>query len=98
EDGIRDWSVTGVQTCALPISPCAKPWAPCAKAQSSYTGKSWTDGGKSTKRRPQHAADARMTRPKGTMRENESAGERDGESAAVRSEERRVGREGRAGE
>src|SRR5262249_58778730 len=24
EDGIRDWSVTGVQTCALPIWP--KPW------------------------------------------------------------------------
>src|SRR5258706_12129341 len=23
EDGIRDWSVTGVQTCALPISPYA---------------------------------------------------------------------------
>src|SRR5438093_13743864 len=23
EDGIRDWSVTGVQTCALPISPLA---------------------------------------------------------------------------
>ena len=22
EDGIRDWSVTGVQTCALPISRC----------------------------------------------------------------------------
>src|SRR5437016_2325806 len=22
EDGIRDWSVTGVQTCALPISVC----------------------------------------------------------------------------
>src|SRR5262249_57029858 len=22
EDGIRDWSVTGVQTCALPIWPC----------------------------------------------------------------------------
>src|SRR5258706_7550787 len=22
EDGIRDWSVTGVQTCALPISFC----------------------------------------------------------------------------
>src|SRR3989339_1156276 len=27
EDGIRDWSVTGVQTCALPISPSAKPLA-----------------------------------------------------------------------
>src|SRR5262249_8400698 len=24
EDGIRDWSVTGVQTCALPISPDRK--------------------------------------------------------------------------
>src|SRR5262249_59787485 len=23
EDGIRDWSVTGVQTCALPIFPAA---------------------------------------------------------------------------
>src|ERR1019366_6221421 len=27
-DGIRDWSVTGVQTCALPISP--------------FTGRSWS--------------------------------------------------------
>src|SRR5262249_59144462 len=25
EDGIRDWSVTGVQTCALPISALADP-------------------------------------------------------------------------
>src|SRR5438093_6200189 len=24
EDGIRDWSVTGVQTCALPISPSTR--------------------------------------------------------------------------
>ena len=24
EDGIRDWSVTGVQTCALPIRPIGK--------------------------------------------------------------------------
>src|SRR6266542_4971613 len=24
EDGIRDATVTGVQTCALPISPCAR--------------------------------------------------------------------------
>src|SRR5262249_58720570 len=28
EDGIRDWSVTGVQTCALPISPADLPPAP----------------------------------------------------------------------
>src|SRR5262249_56977506 len=26
EDGIRDWSVTGVQTCALPISRCGRPY------------------------------------------------------------------------
>src|SRR5437016_7276880 len=25
EDGIRDWSVTGVQTCALPISAACRP-------------------------------------------------------------------------
>src|SRR5205085_4231965 len=27
EDGIRDLTVTGVQTCALPISPCDTPCA-----------------------------------------------------------------------
>src|SRR5256885_10579568 len=26
EDGIRDYKVTGVQTCALPISPSCTPW------------------------------------------------------------------------
>src|SRR5262249_56327440 len=50
EDGIRDWSVTGVQTCALPISPrqsriCGGAWRvgrktknsirPCWKSRSS---------------------------------------------------------------
>src|SRR5258706_8157181 len=36
EDGIRDWSVTGVQTCALPISSADsawqsnRPWTPAA--------------------------------------------------------------------
>src|SRR5438046_10107925 len=28
EDGIRDWSVTGVQTCALPILPGGNPSPP----------------------------------------------------------------------
>ena len=28
EDGIRDWSVTGVQTCALPIPPPPPPPPP----------------------------------------------------------------------
>src|SRR5438093_3079673 len=32
EDGIRDWSVTGVQTCALPISQ-RSPGGPVARAE-----------------------------------------------------------------
>src|SRR5262249_56145227 len=28
EDGIRDWSVTGVQTCALPIWRTSRRWLP----------------------------------------------------------------------
>src|SRR5256885_9208565 len=32
EDGIRDYKVTGVQTCALPISSCAASVAPPVKA------------------------------------------------------------------
>src|SRR5438067_12047384 len=37
EDGIRDRNVTGVQTCALPISPCATPQklTPMSQCQSS---------------------------------------------------------------
>src|SRR5438046_4285926 len=31
EDGIRDWSVTGVQTCALPICAWLLPAANCAR-------------------------------------------------------------------
>src|SRR5258706_2303116 len=35
EDGIRDWSVTGVQTCALPISKCL---VIDPELQTSYSG------------------------------------------------------------
>src|SRR5258706_12029021 len=40
EDGIRDWSVTGVQTCALPISPSASgPAQPAGgHGQSAFMG------------------------------------------------------------
>src|SRR5438093_10552566 len=43
EDGIRDWSVTGVQTCALPISPrrassgATSPGPPTIRACGSIT-------------------------------------------------------------
>src|SRR5438046_10194259 len=43
EDGIRDWSVTGVQTCALPISSpgCCSSWAASPHTWSSTTP-TWT--------------------------------------------------------
>src|SRR5436189_1754170 len=53
EDGIRDTSVTGVQTCALPISTVrvgtagwARNWGSCANAASS----AWTRCNKSRSR------------------------------------------------
>src|SRR5258706_7035013 len=43
EDGIRDWSVTGVQTCALPIS--LEPWCTvarqCGPGANAITGATW---------------------------------------------------------
>src|SRR5438093_8606216 len=35
EDGIRDWSVTGVKTCALPISVSGVRWAGLARARTT---------------------------------------------------------------
>ena len=37
EDGIRDWSVTGVQTCALPISVIAENRALAQRLQINGT-------------------------------------------------------------
>src|SRR5207248_8214280 len=37
EDGIRDRTVTGVQTCALPISPCA-----CSSYWQSHSRRRYT--------------------------------------------------------
>src|SRR5262249_57547798 len=65
EDGIRDWSVTGVQTCALPIL-----------GGSAVTGTRWPS------RRP----------PSRASRRSSSVPSR----ACPRSEERRVGKEGRS--
>src|SRR5438046_8294101 len=41
EDGIRDWSVTGVQTCALPIY--GKPWEK-GRYPTEYGELAWGDG------------------------------------------------------
>src|SRR5207249_7220084 len=54
EDGIRDRSVTGVQTCALPISSSKPPVAaaPAAAKKSDKPGKSDTDSAKNAPDQP----------------------------------------------
>src|SRR5437016_7091461 len=73
EDGIRDWSVTGVQTCALPIF-CS----PSASTSLSQT--------RSTLHPP--ASRAEVTRQSRSILRR---------ILRSRSEERRVGKEGRSG-
>src|SRR5205823_10569450 len=72
EDGIRDKLVTGVQTCALPISAAPD------------RGGLWNDG---VGREPAREA----------IRRDAQAHETDGVDGQERSEERRVGKECRAG-
>src|SRR5262249_54947597 len=42
EDGIRDWSVTGVQTCALPISTTARSTEPTRRRSCEASRTSWS--------------------------------------------------------
>src|SRR5262249_59121371 len=77
EDGIRDWSVTGVQTCALPISSSSRPMrAVMTGAWMLEQLRLWPVCG------PQSAEGTAMHTSCRPMR---------------RSEERRVGKEGRTG-
>src|SRR5258706_1213808 len=84
EDGIRDWSVTGVQTCALPISRLRRR----SRAVAVDGGRRASLGGRG---RRSDAADA-LRHEKGSRPRPESdpGGEQD------RSEERRVGKECRS--
>src|SRR5262249_58899972 len=89
EDGIRDWSVTGVQTCALPISPDRERRDDRLRDPIS-------------ERIEVHAAaprgDARLHCQLPGMRRGEPADEGLRECqylGGIRSEERRVGKEGR---
>src|SRR5690606_17396193 len=82
EDGIRDFHVTGVQTCALPISSRVRGAGPCRAAGARYR----------RRRAPRRGAEgrrARRDRGGGAGPFAESGGERDpyivlwGESVAV---------------
>src|SRR5256885_5208487 len=85
EDGIRDYKVTGVQTCALPIFTARS--SPSAATTTSFT----TPG----RRRPRAAT---TPRSEGRCCSTASCGKTAGPASATahRSEERRVGKEGRS--
>src|SRR5690606_40860270 len=92
EDGIRDFHVTGVQTCALPICPSeiaaktAAPPGPMMKAMA------WALPAtpKAVPRRARLTLPAISVLVVGTMAERTAATRR---KPRVRSEERRVGKE-----
>src|SRR3989440_2856587 len=84
EDGIRDLIVTGVQTCALPISVA------CQRAAAGYERRAARPSGA-------HRRDAEPAGPpsRAVARERGRVG-RPGPARALRSEERRVGKECRS--
>src|SRR2546430_4484536 len=85
EDGIRDLTVTGVQTCALPILG-----VPSTCVIKSNGRKSLLDAGAS-------ASIVRTTTPlSAPLNKSRSAGSSPSVSIRMRSEERRVGKECRS--
>src|SRR5262249_59677116 len=94
EDGIRDWSVTGVQTCALPISDDERGSARGADGghlrldEVSYRG--GVEGREGHVPAVQHADGAEHVEQVDRVEGLE-------QRAGPRSEERRVGEEGRSG-
>src|SRR3989454_4940565 len=84
EDGIRDYKVTGVQTCALPICPCSdRPHPPSRSVRRSGSRQSRGSPARERRRKPTRGP-ARERAPDGSHR------------ALTRSEERRVGKECRS--
>src|SRR5690606_40710171 len=85
EDGIRDFHVTGVQTCALPICPISSPTSPASPAPAP---------GPSALRTQQAPRAAARAHDPGMM---STAHPPRRTSGGRRSEERRVGKEWRSG-
>src|SRR5258706_4363785 len=83
EDGIRDWSVTGVQTCALRIS-----------AAEVEPGERWGEGHEQEVDRQAEDRDQHHRPPAEAV--GELAEDRPAEKLHPRSEERRVGKECRS--
>src|SRR5262249_58362975 len=89
EEGIRDWSVTGVQTCALPISPAARKKKKSERLHEVIRGSfdpdsRFFDGNPDTFPHPVALWPTRKRCP---------ACQNSGPRPIIRSEERRVGKE-----
>src|SRR5205807_6929457 len=95
EDGIRDYKVTGVQTCALPISK----FAPVAERQSWFhpgarpDDGAWTAGNDISRCKSAERLCRALARPAQSCSWSGICGGH----IRFRSEERRVGKEGRSG-
>src|SRR5437764_10755986 len=96
EDGIRDTSVTGVQTCALPICPPRRLFPP-PDARGYHRPPPPPDAarGGRLELRPPVGERADAAAPPVGLRRRLYAGGGGGSHWRLRSEERRVGKEGR---
>src|SRR5690606_39371306 len=95
EDGIRDFHVTGVQTCALPISQCLRQneWKPVRTrpGQRSRLSRLRHEEGRGVATSCAPGAD-----PKGAGRGETACCRKSRRRESSRSEERRVGKERRS--
>src|SRR5207302_7238941 len=93
EDGIRDFHVTGVQTCALPI------WRAAGSGGHQPGGaRRWIGAGAKPYRLGRNGAGRHLRDSYARRRRLRTAMKKARETRAFRSEERRVGREWRSGE
>src|SRR5205807_4652183 len=90
EDGIRDYKVTGVQTCALPISPCE--WSSAASSPARG-GRSCRSSGRARGARWTTSAKLARDATPWCPSSSRARGARE-LKWTTRSEERRVGKEG----
>src|SRR5690606_40850375 len=86
EDGIRDFHVTGVQTCALPI--CTE-----VKAEAAAANKAGTIAKGDADAKAAKASDTATTKPRADVKAETAAANKAGTIEKGRSEERRVGKE-----
>src|SRR5690606_40277612 len=95
EDGIRDFHVTGVQTCALPIFTSQPSYASWLAITRRFVSLSSTN----STRRPRKTAAGFFSSAVGKVASRGSVNQKveplSGSLCAPRSEERRVGKEGR---